>query len=85
MLGLQAFLRGLALENCGCFGVHLAQPLRWWVLLGGLELLLLTIFVLAAPELWSLPNRMTIRFWLPSWPATRSVAELQPISSDAQA
>lgn len=45
-LGLQAFLRGLALENCGCFGVHLAQPLRWWVLVEDLELLLLSIFVL---------------------------------------
>jgi hypothetical protein len=32
-LALEAFARGVALENCGCFGVHLAQPLRWWVLL----------------------------------------------------
>lgn len=23
-------LRGLELENCGCFGVFLAQPLRWY-------------------------------------------------------
>lgn len=32
-LAAQAFARGLALDNCGCFGVHLAQPLRWWILL----------------------------------------------------
>jgi hypothetical protein len=24
VLGVQAFARGLGLENCGCFGVHLA-------------------------------------------------------------
>ena len=40
-LGVVAFARGLVLENCGCFGVHLAQPLRWWVLLQDAELLLL--------------------------------------------
>lgn len=33
ILAVQAFARGLALENCGCFGVFLAQELRWWVLL----------------------------------------------------
>lgn len=31
-LGAQAFVRGLALENCGCFGVHLPQSLWWGVL-----------------------------------------------------
>lgn len=31
-LAAQAFGRGLTLANCGCFGVYLAQPLRWWVL-----------------------------------------------------
>ncbi|MDQ4021650.1 MAG: hypothetical protein M3257_08520 [Actinomycetota bacterium] len=31
-LAMQAFARGLVLPNCGCFGVYLAQPLRWWVL-----------------------------------------------------
>jgi uncharacterized membrane protein YphA (DoxX/SURF4 family) len=25
-----ALLRGLQLENCGCFGVFLARPLRWY-------------------------------------------------------
>lgn len=38
-LAAQAFARGLALDNCGCFGVYLAQPLRWWVLLQDAALL----------------------------------------------
>lgn len=25
----QALLRGLALENCGCFGVYFGRPLTW--------------------------------------------------------
>jgi hypothetical protein len=33
LLAVQAFARGLELENCGCFGRFLAQELRWWVLL----------------------------------------------------
>lgn len=32
-LAVQAFLRGLAVANCGCFGRYLAQRLSWWVLL----------------------------------------------------
>lgn len=36
-LAVQAFARGLAVENCGCFGVHLGQSLRWWVLLEDAE------------------------------------------------
>ncbi len=31
-LAFSAYARGLVVRNCGCFGVHLAQPLRWWVL-----------------------------------------------------
>jgi hypothetical protein len=46
-LGTQAFGRGIALDNCGCFGVHLAQPLRWWVLVQDLELLALAWWVRA--------------------------------------
>lgn len=38
-LAAQAFARGLVLDNCGCFGVHLAQPLRWWVLVQDAALL----------------------------------------------
>jgi hypothetical protein len=39
--------RGIALENCGCFGVFLARPLRPWtpledLMLAGLALLTLT-------------------------------------------
>ncbi|MEX2210362.1 MAG: MauE/DoxX family redox-associated membrane protein [Gaiellaceae bacterium] len=40
-LTMQAFARGLALDNCGCFGVYLGQSLRWWVLLEDAEFLLL--------------------------------------------
>jgi hypothetical protein len=32
ILAAQAFARGLVLDNCGCFGTYLAQPLRWYVL-----------------------------------------------------
>lgn len=45
LLGTQAFLRGLDLDNCGCFGVHLAQPLRWWVLVQDLEFMALAWWV----------------------------------------
>lgn len=44
-LGTQAFARGLALDNCGCFGVHLAQPLRWWILLEDAEFIALAWWV----------------------------------------
>ncbi|WP_405929755.1 hypothetical protein OG554_35205 [Streptomyces griseus] len=32
VLASQAFARGLVLDNCGCFGTYLPQPLRWYVL-----------------------------------------------------
>lgn len=44
-LALQAFARGLPLDNCGCFGVHLGQPLRWWVLLEDAEFVALAAWV----------------------------------------
>ena len=31
-LALQAQLRGLQVDNCGCFGVYLSQRLSWFVL-----------------------------------------------------
>ncbi|UQA91960.1 MauE/DoxX family redox-associated membrane protein [Streptomyces halobius] len=31
-LAVQAYARGLAIDNCGCFGSYFSQPLRWWVL-----------------------------------------------------
>jgi len=45
VLAVQAFARGLALGNCGCFGVHLAQPLRWWILLEDVWFVGLAIWV----------------------------------------
>lgn len=38
-LAVQAFARGLSLDNCGCFGQWIPQRLRWWVLLEDLYLL----------------------------------------------
>jgi hypothetical protein len=32
VLAVQAFARGLTIDNCGCFGRYAVQPLRWWVL-----------------------------------------------------
>lgn len=37
VIGTQAFARGLVVPNCGCFGIHLSQPLRWWVLVQDVE------------------------------------------------
>lgn len=31
-LAAQAYARGLPVHLCGCFGVYLGQPLRWYVL-----------------------------------------------------
>jgi hypothetical protein len=31
-LGLQGVLRGLEVDNCGCFGLYLTQRLSWFVL-----------------------------------------------------
>lgn len=47
VLSLQAFARGLALDNCGCFGVHLGQRLRWWVLVEDAEFVALAAYVRA--------------------------------------
>ncbi|MCX4581535.1 MauE/DoxX family redox-associated membrane protein [Streptomyces sp. NBC_01481] len=33
LLAVQAYARGLAVANCGCFGIYLAQRLSWFVLL----------------------------------------------------
>jgi len=43
VLAVQAFARGLAVENCGCFGAFLVQELRWWVLLEDAYMLLLAL------------------------------------------
>jgi hypothetical protein len=31
-LGAQAYLRGLTIANCGCFGIYLTQQLSWFTL-----------------------------------------------------
>lgn len=47
----QALLRGLELDNCGCFGVYLARPLVWYTPLEDLALLALSVwFWLKAPR-----------------------------------
>ena len=45
VLATQAFVRGLPIDNCGCFGVHLGQELRWWVLVEDAEFLALAAWV----------------------------------------
>jgi hypothetical protein len=45
VLVAQAFARALPLANCGCFGVHLGQPLRWWVLVEDAEFIALAAWV----------------------------------------
>jgi hypothetical protein len=57
-LGTQAFARGLAIENCGCFGVYLGQELRWWVLLQDAYFLLLAWYAAAAAGLALPPHRL---------------------------
>jgi hypothetical protein len=47
-LGALAFARGLAVENCGCFGVYLGQELRWWVLMQDVYFLALAWYAAAA-------------------------------------
>lgn len=32
VLGLQAIVRGIPVDNCGCFGSYLSQPLSWFTL-----------------------------------------------------
>lgn len=44
LVAVQAFARGLDVDNCGCFGAYLAQELRWWVLLEDGYLLLLAVW-----------------------------------------
>jgi len=41
-----AWLRGLDIPNCGCFGVFLARPLTGWTLVEGTALLLAAVLLL---------------------------------------
>jgi hypothetical protein len=56
LLAVQAFARGLAVENCGCFGAYLAQELRWWVLLEDAYQLLLAFLAARSLDV-RLPGR----------------------------
>jgi len=38
--------RGLHLQNCGCYGVYFAQPLRWYSPLEDVALILLSLLLL---------------------------------------
>jgi hypothetical protein len=51
VLAAQAFARGLELDNCGCFGAYLAQPLRWWVLVEDAYMLVVAWYAGAAAGL----------------------------------
>lgn len=53
-IGLQAFARGLDVPNCGCFGTHLSQPLRWWVLVQDAEFVALAWWV---HRRWTVPRQ----------------------------
>lgn len=45
-LAVQAFVRALAIPNCGCFGRYLAQRLSWWVLVQDGSFILLALLAL---------------------------------------
>ena len=51
ILAAQAFARGLELDNCGCFGAYLAQPLQWWVLVQDAYMLVLAWYAAGAAGL----------------------------------
>ena len=67
-LAVQAFGRGLQIDNCGCFGVYLAQELRWWVLVQDAAFIAIAVWVWAR-----------LSGWRPSWPA--ALARLSPAAS----
>ncbi|MFF8844368.1 MauE/DoxX family redox-associated membrane protein [Streptomyces sp. NPDC015127] len=49
VLAVQAYARGLDVDNCGCFGIHLTQRLSWFVLFqDGLTLLYAAVLIRAA-------------------------------------
>ena len=45
IIAVQAFVRGLEVPNCGCFGRWFSQRLRWWVLLEDVYLLGLSAWI----------------------------------------
>ncbi|MEN8664093.1 MAG: MauE/DoxX family redox-associated membrane protein [Polycyclovorans sp.] len=46
-----ALARGLELDNCGCFGVYFARPLRWYTPLEDLALIAMAV------AFWALARR----------------------------
>jgi hypothetical protein len=48
VLGLQAQVRGLTVDNCGCFGVYLTQRLSWFVLAQDALLLVYAVLMFRA-------------------------------------
>jgi uncharacterized membrane protein YphA (DoxX/SURF4 family) len=47
-LTTQAYVRHLRVDNCTCFGVHLAQRLSWFVLVQDAYMIFLSLWVLRA-------------------------------------
>jgi len=47
-LGVQAFVRGLTVDNCGCFGLYLGQRLGWFVMAEDALLLVYAVVLLRA-------------------------------------
>lgn len=56
LLAVQAFARGLTIDNCGCFGVHLGQSLGWWILLEDAEFVALAFWVRQGDARLALPG-----------------------------
>ncbi|MGP3999308.1 MauE/DoxX family redox-associated membrane protein [Streptomyces sp. 8N706] len=61
LLAVQAYARGLAVANCGCFGIYLPQRLSWFVLVQDALLLLYSGLLLrgARTALPQLPSART--------------------------
>ncbi len=52
VLTIQAYVRGIEVANCTCFGVYLAQRLSWFVLLQDAYMLLYTGLMLKKTHAW---------------------------------
>lgn len=70
VLGAQAYLRGLAVDNCGCFGVYLTQRLSWFVLAQDALLLVYAALMI----------RSGLRARRPAAPATEATASTAGLS-----
>ncbi|MEV6055835.1 MauE/DoxX family redox-associated membrane protein [Streptomyces sp. NPDC052107] len=66
-LAVQAYARGLAVDNCGCFGRYAAQPLRWWVLAEDALMLLYAWLLLRRNKSSQVPSPTTA---VPRTPST---------------